>query len=167
MRDFIDLGHLEKVVEKELETKSCYNLPHHSVLEPDCTATKLRVGFDTSAKTTSGITLNECLMVGPEFQDDIFDILIRIRFFKIEMSADVAKMYRQVELNEKYRDFRRLLWRFSPNEDVQKYRMTRVTYGVPSSSYHSIRSLSECAKADDTPSETTKAILRIFMSMTF
>ena len=78
-------------------------------------------------------------MVGPKLQDDIFDILIRFRFFKIGMSADVAKMYRQVELNEKPRDYHRLLWRFGPNEDVQTYRMTRVTYGVASSSYHSIR----------------------------
>ena len=40
--------------------------------------------------------------------------------------------------------------------------MTRVTYGVASSSYHSIRSQSQCAKADDAPSETSKAILRDF-----
>ena len=71
-------------------------------------------------------------------------------------------MYRQVELNEKHRDYHRPLWRFSPNEDVQTYSMKRVTYGVASSSYHSICSLSECAKADDTPSETSKAILRDF-----
>ena len=133
VKEFIDLGHLEKVPEKELETKSCYYLPHHCVLKSDSTTTKLRVVFDASAKTTSGISLNECLMVGPKLQDDIFDILIRFRFFKIRMSADVAKMYRQVELNEKHRDYHRLLWRFGPNEDVQTYRMTRVTYGVASS----------------------------------
>ena len=40
--------------------------------------------------------------------------------------------------------------------------MTRVTYGVASSSYHSVHSPSECAKADDTPRETSKAILRDF-----
>ena len=42
------------------------------------------------------------------------------------------------------------------------YRMTRVTYSVASSFYHSICSLSDCAKADDTPIETSKAILRDF-----
>ena len=40
--------------------------------------------------------------------------------------------------------------------------MTRLTYGVASSSYHSIRSLSEGAKADDTPTEISKTILRDF-----
>ena len=78
------------------------------------------------------------------------------------MSADVGKMFRQVELNEKHRYYHKLLWRFSPKEDFQTYRMSRVTYGVASSSYHSIRSLLECAKADDTPSETSKAILGDF-----
>ena len=100
-------------------------------------------------------------MVGPKLQYDNYDILIRFRF-KIEMSADVAKMYRQVELNEKHRDYHGLLWRFSPKEDVQAYSMTRLTYGVASFSYHSISLLSEWAKADDTSSETSKAILRDF-----
>ena len=71
-------------------------------------------------------------------------------------------MYRQVEFNGKHRDNHRLLWLFSPKEDVQMYRMTRVTYGVASSSCHSIRSLSECAKADNTPSNLSKAVLRDF-----
>ena len=47
-------------------------------------------------------------MVGPKLQDDVFVILIRLRFFKIGMSADEAKMYRQVELYENRRDYHRL-----------------------------------------------------------
>ena len=109
LRDIIDLGPSEKVPVRELETKTCYYLPHHSFLKSDSTTTKLRVVFDASAKTTTGITLNECLMVGPKLKDDIFDHLIRFRFFKIGMSAVVAKMYRQVELNKKHRGYHRLL----------------------------------------------------------
>ena len=102
-------------------------------------------------------------MVGFKLQDDIFDILIQFRFSKIVMSADVAKMYRQVKLNEKPRDYHRLLWWLSPKENVHTYRMTRVPYGVAKSSYHSIRSLSECAKVDDTRSKISKATLRDFL----
>ena len=101
-------------------------------------------------------------MLGPKIQDDIFDVLIQFRFFKIGMSADEAEMCRQVEFNEKHRDYHRLFWRLSPKEDVQTYRMTRLTNGVASASYHSIRSLSECAKADDSPRATSKAIQRDF-----
>ena len=104
VREYMYLGHLEKVPEKELRTKNCYYLPQVCVLKFDSTTTTLRVVFDASAKTTTGISLNECLVVGPKLQDDNFDIRIRFRFFKIGMSADVAKMYRQVELREKHRD---------------------------------------------------------------
>ena len=40
--------------------------------------------------------------------------------------------------------------------------MTRVTYGVASSSYHAIRSLAECANFEGVPQETQKAIKRDF-----
>ena len=75
-------------------------------------------------------------MVGPELQDDIFDILIRFRFFKIGMSAVVDKIYQQVELNGKHRNYHRLLWRYSSKRDVQTHRITKVAYGVANSYCH-------------------------------
>ncbi len=94
--------------------------------------------FDASAKSTSGFSLNDCLMVGPKLQDNLLDFLVRFRFFKVAMSADVAKMYRQVELERKDRDYHRLLWRFDVEMPIQTYRMKRVIYGVANSAYHSI-----------------------------
>ena len=142
---FIDMGHLEKVPIYELElSRNCY-LPHHCVTKESSSTTKLRVVFDASAKTTSGLSLKDCLLVGPKLQADLFHILIRFRFFKVAMSADVAKMYRQVELCPRDKDLHRLLWRFHQTESIGTYRMTRVTYGVASSSYHSICSLMESA----------------------
>ena len=64
----------------------------------------MRVVFDASAKTTTGFSLFDRLLVGPKLQDDLFNILVRFRFFKIALSADVAKMYRQVELDKADRD---------------------------------------------------------------
>ena len=37
-------------------------------------------------------------MVGPTIQASLFEILIRFRFHVIGMSADVAKMYRQIKV---------------------------------------------------------------------
>ena len=70
------------------------------MLEEDSTTTKLRVVFDASAKTTTGFELINCLLVGPKLQDDLFIIFVRYRFFKVDLSADAAKMYRQVELDK-------------------------------------------------------------------
>ena len=82
IQEFIDLGHMELIPEKELDNPNCYYLPHHCVNKPDSTTTELRVVFDVSAKTTSGHFLNDCLLVGPKLQDDLFNILVRFRFFK-------------------------------------------------------------------------------------
>ena len=89
VQEFIDLGHLEKVPEGEMDNPRNFYLPHHCVFKEDSTTTKLRVVFDASAKTTSGYSLNECLLTGPKLQDDLFNFLIRFIFFKVALSADV------------------------------------------------------------------------------
>ena len=48
-------------------------------------------------------------------------------------------------MSKEAKDFHRIIWRPDPNEELQHLRMTRVTYGSRSSSYHSIRSLRSVA----------------------
>ena len=104
-------------------------------------ATKLRVAFDGSAKTTSGVSLNDRLMVGPNLREDLLFILTRFRFHLVALSADIAKMYRQVELDDEDRVYHRILWREPNSQDVKIYKMTRVTYGIASPASYSIRPL--------------------------
>lgn len=73
-----------------------YYLPHHCVLKETSVTTKRRVVYDVSSKTTSGISLNDALMVGLVLQQDLFLILLRFRRFKYVLTADIAKMYRQM-----------------------------------------------------------------------
>ena len=148
INEFLALGHMEVVPEKEIDIKpsKSFYLPHHFVTKADSTTTKLRVVFDASAKTTLNNSLNSNLMIGPNLQSDLFDILLRLRFHKFVLSADIAKMYRQVALHKPDRDFHRVLWREKDTEPIQHLRMTRVTYGVTSSCFHSIWSLLELAK---------------------
>ena len=115
-----------------------YYLSHHCVFKESSTTTKLRVVFDGSAKTTSGISLNDRLMVGPKIQKDLFSILIRFRMYPVGLSADIAKMYRQVQLDAEDKDYHRLLWKEPNSKDIKTLRMTRVTYGIASSAFHSV-----------------------------
>ena len=110
IQEYLDLGHLEKVESLELDVFPNYYLPHHCVLKEDSPTTNLRVVFDASSKTTTGVSLNECLLVGPKVQEDLSNILLRFRFFKVAMSADIAKMYRQVELCKEDKDYHRIFW---------------------------------------------------------
>ncbi|CAM1293624.1 Uncharacterised protein r2_g268 [Pycnogonum litorale] len=145
MQEYLDLGHAELVPTGD-KAKSCgevFYLPHHSVSNESSSTTKLRVVFDASAKTDSGMSLNDCLMVGPKIPEDLFNILVRFRKHRIAFTCDITKMYRQVILNENDRDYHRFFWRSNPNEELLEYRMKVVTFGVASSSYQAQRCLQQ------------------------
>ena len=55
-------------------------------------------------------------------------------------------MYRQVALDVPDKDFHRIIWRERKDVPMHIFRMTRVTYGIASSSFHSTRCLKEVAK---------------------
>jgi len=120
-------------------------MPHHGVVKESSSTTNLRVVFDASAKTSTGYSLNDCLMVGPKVQEDLVNILMRFRLHHVCFSADIAKLYRPVILHPKDPDFHRFLWREDPPLNVQEYRMTTVTFGVASSAYHAQRVLIKLA----------------------
>ena len=112
VNDFLKLGHLEKVPWRVGQCKPLLH-PHHCVIKDAIATTNLRAVCNSSAKTTTGLSVNDCILVGPKLQDDLFIILIQFRLFKVVLSADNAKMYFQVGLDPRDRDFVRLLWRFS------------------------------------------------------
>ena len=90
-------------------------------------------------------------MLGPKIQRDLFEILIRFRFHKVALSADIAKMYRQVLLDKEDKDFHRILWKETPSSTLEYYRMTRNTYGVTSAGFHAIRPLFELPETTQHP----------------
>ena len=84
-------------------------------------------------------------MVGPTLQPTLASILIRFRRYPVALSADISKMYREVELAPEDRDLHRFVWRPDPSQPLQDYRMTRVTFGISSSPYLAIRTLHQTA----------------------
>ena len=163
IQEFLDMIHMEEVPQHQIQrpANQCYYLPHHCVFKEDSTTTKLRVVFDGSAKTSNGISINEALMVGPVVQDDLFAIITRFRFYKIALTGDVEKMYRQVGLREEDRDFHRLLWRETSSSPLKHFRLTRVIYGVSCAAHLSTRSLVEIAKRTQKP-HVAKALKHSF-----
>ena len=147
IKEFLDMEHLEIVPRNELNSENVYYLPHHCVFKEDSTTTKLRVVFDGSNKTKNQLSLNDCILIGPKNQDDLFHILCRFRIRQVVFTADFEKMYRQIAMNEPDRDYLRILWRESPEKPILTYRMRRVTYEVKSSPFHAIQSVKMCCDA--------------------
>ena len=145
IQGYLDQKHAEKVPAADLHLPHYY-LPMHSVVKSSSTSTKLRVVFDGSAATSTGVSLNQLLLVGPTLHPTLASILIRFRAYPVVLTADVAKMYREVELAPGDRDLHRFLWRSSPEQPVQDYRMTRVTFGISASLYLAVRTLQQTAK---------------------
>lgn len=144
MREYEDLGHMQ-VVPRLAEYLGKYYIPHQAVIKESSSTTKLRVVFDASCKTTNGTSLNDIMFIGPKLQQEITDILLRWRSYKIAFTADIEKMYRQIKIAEEDQDFHRILWRFDTKEPIREYKLKTVTYRTASAPYLAIRTLQQLA----------------------
>jgi hypothetical protein len=82
--------------------------------------------------------MTPCIL-GPRLQQELSDILLRWRKYKIAFTADIEKMYRQIKIHEDDQPFQRILWRFNLKEKVEEYQLTTVTYGTASAPYLAVR----------------------------
>ncbi|UYV64960.1 hypothetical protein LAZ67_3002566 [Cordylochernes scorpioides] len=165
MQEYLNLGHMEVIneIEPEQPSHQVYYMPYHAVLRDQSTTTKLRVVFDASAKTSTGLSLNDLLYCGPKLQEDIFNILIKFRTYSIALTAVIEKMYRQIRLNPADCCFQRILWRASPNEPIKEYQLATVTYGTTSAPYLAIKTLKTLAHDEQEQfPQASKAILTNF-----
>ncbi|XP_055912786.1 uncharacterized protein LOC129946567 [Eupeodes corollae] len=146
INEFLELGHMIEVDYNNPNRENIFYMPHHAVIKPTSTTTKLRVVFDGSAKSTTGVSLNQLMLVGPKLQDDITTILMRWRKHKYVFTSDIEKMYRQIELHEDHQDYQRILWRSSNDRPIKEYKLTTVTYGTASAPYLAIKTLQQLAE---------------------
>ncbi|XP_065085126.1 uncharacterized protein LOC135707260 [Ochlerotatus camptorhynchus] len=149
MDEYLKLGHMRKVEETtEGPVKRCY-LPHHPVVKEASTTTKVRVVFDASCKTSSGVSLNDVLLVGPVVQEDLRSIILRSRMNQILLVSDVEKMFRQILTWLKDRPLQSVLFRFSPDEEVAVYELNTVTYGTKPAPFLATRTLRQLAADEE------------------
>ncbi|XP_070519420.1 uncharacterized protein [Cardiocondyla obscurior] len=116
-------------------------LPHYPVIRADSRTTKLRVVFNASAKTNKNLTLNEFMYTGPALQNDLFNILMNWREYRYVFAADVAKMYRQIRVNELDVPYQCIVWRDTPQSPVEEYALLTVTYGTRAAPFLALRVL--------------------------
>ncbi|XP_046753076.1 uncharacterized protein LOC124416195 [Diprion similis] len=144
LNEYLTLGHMTPIAAAQSSNEGYY-LPHHAVIKQSSLTTKVRVVFDGSAKTTSGISLNDTLLVGPTIQPDIFTLLIRFRKHAFVLTGDIEKMYPQVLVRQEDRKYQRILWR-TPCGQLQTYELNTVTFGLSSAPYLAIRTLHQLAE---------------------
>lgn len=120
-----------------MTSDTTHYLPHHAVIRRDKETTKVRVVYDASARS-SGHSLNDCLYMGPKFNQRILEILLRFRSYPVAFIADIEKVFLMISVNPKDRDVLRFLWvkdPFSSEPEIVAMRFTRVMFGVSASPF--------------------------------
>ncbi|XP_062704134.1 uncharacterized protein LOC134286524 [Aedes albopictus] len=153
MAEYLRLGHMTPLSTCKGEVHPKYYLPHHPVIRESSTTTKLRVVFDASSKTSTGISLNDALLVGPIVQDDLRSIVMRSRTHELVLIADAEKMYRQVRHFPEDYAYLCIFWRLAPDQPIQTFVLQTVTYGTASAPYLATRVLKQlaCDEAENYP----------------
>lgn len=129
-----------RVPPPESDARQTVYIPHHPVIRETSSTTRVRVVFNASCETSNGTSLNSHLLAGPKLQTDLIAVLLRWRQHKYVYTADIAKMYRQILVDPRDRDFQRVLW-IAEDSTAHEYQLTTVTYGTASAPYLALRVL--------------------------
>ena len=89
--------YIHKVPQEEKKPDQVWYLPHFSVLRPDNSTTKIRTVFDASAKF-KGVYLYDIVSKGTKLQNDLFEVLLRLRREPVAVMCDIKEMYLQIKL---------------------------------------------------------------------
>ncbi|XP_063994589.1 uncharacterized protein LOC135172476 [Diachasmimorpha longicaudata] len=143
IKEYEALDHMQRAPATS-ETRLAYYLPHHGVLRPDSTTTKLRVVFDASHRSSTGVSLNDILHSGPKLQTECSDVLIWLRRHRLVFGADIEKMFRQIRVHQDDWGYQRIFWKDDDGQIIE-YQLTTVTYGTSCAPCLSLRVLKQLA----------------------
>ena len=93
-------------------------LAHHGVRH--ASKNRIRVVYDCAMKY-DGVSLNDCLLQGPDMTNSLLDVLMRFRMERVAFMADVESMFNQVRVPESERDLLRFLWWSDGRPDSEQW----------------------------------------------
>jgi hypothetical protein len=88
IQEYLELNHISPVDDP---IDNGFYMPHHAVVKSSSSTTKIRVVFDASNKSSTGVSLNDLLLVGPTIQDTLFVHLIRFRTYSLRSYSGYRK----------------------------------------------------------------------------
>lgn len=144
INEYINLGHMTLTNNDGNQTPHCY-LPHHCVIKSESTTTALRVVFNASSPTSSGVSLNDVMYSGPNLQQDLLSLILKWRQYEIAFTADIEKMFRQIMVHHDDQNLQKIIWRDNSNELLREYKLTSVTYGTKAAPFLAMMTLKQLA----------------------
>lgn len=160
INEYESLGHMSLIDKTEMQHNVRVYLPHHGVFKSTSETTKLRVVFDASAKSSTNISLNNALKIGPVIQDELIDVVLRFRKHTYVFTADISKMYRQINVHENQRNLQCIVWRQNQAEKLNHFKLNTITYGTAPASFLATRCLYELAILNENKHKRAADIIR-------
>ena len=134
MQKSIKAQHIEQVEEKETlpPAGKAWWLPVFPVVHPK--KKKVRLVYDASAKY-DGVCLNQHILQGPDFNNELRGVVHRFREEKIGVICDIESMFNSFIVPPSDRDYLRFFWfkNNDPNNNVIQYRGKTHMFGLTSS----------------------------------
>ena len=130
-QDFIDRGVISEITDQEMTEYDgpVYYVSHHKVFKPGSTSTPVRIVINSSLQY-KGVSLNDILMKGPNFLQNLYGIQLRLREHKYVLVCDMSKMYHSVHTTIIEKHIRRILWRdMQVDKPPKTYGFETVTFG--------------------------------------
>ena len=113
-----------------------YYIPHKPVVKETAETTKVRIVYDASTKANNEApSLNQCLSPAPPLQNDLWNVLVRMRFHPVLLSGDIKQAFLQVRIRKSDRDALRFHWGPDASSEVETLRFTRALFGLTSSPF--------------------------------
>ncbi|XP_029172119.1 uncharacterized protein LOC114941330 [Nylanderia fulva] len=142
MSEYAQLNHMKVIAPVDSVNSQVVYIPHHPVIRETSSTTRLRVVFDASCTISNGTSLNSHMFTGPKLQLNLQSVLLRWQQHKYVYSADIAKMYRQILVDSRDRDYQRILW-IDENSNIQEHQLLTVTYGTASAPFLALRVINQ------------------------
>lgn len=86
MREYENLGHMQMLKTNNLVK---YFIPHHGIFKSHGDTAKLRVVFDASCRSSSGLWLNDILLSGEKLQLIIPNVITLFRLHSYVFTCDI------------------------------------------------------------------------------
>ncbi|XP_024890929.1 uncharacterized protein LOC112466832 [Temnothorax curvispinosus] len=146
IEEYERLGHMKRVPPDASASSQRVYIPHHPIIRESSTTARLRVVFNASNPTSNGTSLNDHLLTGQKLQTDLAAVLLRWLLPRYVYSADITKMYRQIEIDPRDVDYQRILWLDRETRAIIAFLLLVLTYGTVNAPHDALRVLEQLVR---------------------
>ena len=112
-------------------------LQHYPVFKPNSSTTPVRPVLHAAFKKKNGVSLNDCMETGPDYNPELLAVLLCFRLMPVVWIADIEKAFHQVELIPEDAEKIRFFWILDTNDPTKIVELMwkRLPFGLTASPY--------------------------------